>query len=883
MRKHTRIAERVADAFLDREPIAWSAALDSAATSEERATIEQFRALDSLRARRGSVETAATRNGPREWIIWLAALQLTVMALAVVLFGVLFDVLTVLPPSRVVLVLAFVVATAVLSAAETPTPAVRALLAAFVICAVAFMRPVLAQIVSALSGIPWPARLVGMTSRVYPESFLPALLWVFAIHFPRSTRLTRFDRLARRVVSALWALGVLLFLVNGLRGSGVSWLAPLIRDHSSNAFWFLVSMPTLAAIGVIAWRTRGAEETERRRVLRCAAALTLGTAPFLLLALARLLWPPLNRTLLDMAAADRHLIDGIVLGGLTILPIAVAVSVITDRALDVGVVIQRTTQYALTRRALGVLTVLPLALLAVLLYRQRDLRVADIVAGSRGQLLLAWTAVAALLLAARSRIVAAIDRTFGRQLVDHHAEFGAVLDRVRNARGFREATFLVCRELERVAEAALVSIVRIDRPAPEAVAGAPLAWRSGSALECLAQQVEHCLDVSPVSPLFAMLPREDREWLARPGVHAIAAVRRRDGRLLGVVAVGARRGGMPLSRDDRSLIGSVATLLAVAWPEPRDDGGSEVAFECPACHRIFPTASAACACGRTPQPASLPAVLNDKFALVRRMGRGGMGVVYLADDLQLGRQVAVKTLPAASADAISELRSEARAMAGLRHHGLAMLYGIEVWRDTPALIVEYCPGGTLADKLAGGRLNIDEAIDLGSSVLDALEYMHARGLAHRDVKPSNIAFGADGRVKLLDFGLSSAPPSALDRLDPEDRSPETSGIAGTPLYLPPEAFRGQDLPLQRDLWAAALVLFEAVTGRHPFSAAGGSTLPVSFQLRDDAMRAVPPALDAFLRCALNPNPDARYRSAAEFRTAFESASRRWRADRERDY
>lgn len=132
-------------------------------------------------------------------------------------------------------------------------------------------------------------------------------------------------------------------------------------------------------------------------------------------------------------------------------------------------------------------------------------------------------------------------------------------------------------------------------------------------------------------------------------------------------------------------------------------------------------------------------------------------------------------------------------MAALNHASLATIYGLEVWRRTPVLVVEYLAGGTLADRLAHDSLPHAEIITLGIRLADALSYMHERGLLHRDVKPSNIGLTADGVTKLLDFGLSA----------------DTGTLAGTPAYLPPEALGGAPPDAAVDLWGLATVLLRA--------------------------------------------------------------------------
>ena len=170
-----------------------------------------------------------------------------------------------------------------------------------------------------------------------------------------------------------------------------------------------------------------------------------------------------------------------------------------------------------------------------------------------------------------------------------------------------------------------------------------------------------------------------------------------------------------------------------------------------------------------------------------------MGVVYLGRDTALGREVALKTLPALRDGSVTRLRDEARAMAALNHGSLATIYGLEVWRRTPVLVVEYLAGGTLAERLAHGPLPRADLLSLGIRLAEALTYMHERGLVHRDVKPGNIGVTSDGLMKLLDFGLSA-----------------DAGIpAGTPAYLPPEALDGALPDAAVDLWALSTVLLHA--------------------------------------------------------------------------
>jgi serine/threonine protein kinase len=245
----------------------------------------------------------------------------------------------------------------------------------------------------------------------------------------------------------------------------------------------------------------------------------------------------------------------------------------------------------------------------------------------------------------------------------------------------------------------------------------------------------------------------------------------------------------------------------------------------------------------------------------RRLGAGSMGVVYRARDTALERDVAIKTLPEVSEAAVARLRWEARAMAALDSPGLATIYGLEVWRRTPALIVEYLPGGTLADRLRSPpALPEREVVRLGLDLARALSVIHGRGLLHRDIKPSNIGLTAAGTPKLLDFGLAVFRAPARDaghRGNAAAVAPLAADRpAGTPAYMPPEALAGAPASPSSDLWALSVVLYEALTGARPRPPRHDLTPPSRAWL-------------AFFERALADDPEQRCADAASFIVALE--------------
>jgi serine/threonine protein kinase len=258
-----------------------------------------------------------------------------------------------------------------------------------------------------------------------------------------------------------------------------------------------------------------------------------------------------------------------------------------------------------------------------------------------------------------------------------------------------------------------------------------------------------------------------------------------------------------------------------------------------------------------------------------------MGTVYQATDLLIGRSVALKVVHVRDGSNTSAILREARAMAAARHEHLAQIHAVELHSDTPVLVVEWMPRGTLDTLLASGVLSWRRALTLGAGIADALSHLHGIGVLHRDVKPSNIGLTSEGHSKLLDFGLAAAVDSGIT-VEPNlyesvgiEGSAATASVwlAGTPLYLSPELLEGGGAGPAQDTWALSLVLYESIAGCNPFR---GQTLRTTV---DNIRRCVlpdirhyapnaPPAVAAFLRCTLTRRSD-RLRDASEIRSHIE--------------
>jgi len=261
-----------------------------------------------------------------------------------------------------------------------------------------------------------------------------------------------------------------------------------------------------------------------------------------------------------------------------------------------------------------------------------------------------------------------------------------------------------------------------------------------------------------------------------------------------------------------------------------------------------------------------------RYRILHRLGQGGMGVVFAAEDESLGRRVAVKTIVEPDDSARRRFRREARAAAGVNHPNVCQVYEIGEEGGQLFIAMELLEGESLTDRLTRGPLPVAEAIGLGRGILGALHALHATGIVHRDLKPSNVFLTPHG-VKLLDFGLARPLPTELTQsLEAGTELTRPGLLVGTPRYMAPEQVLGQDVDARTDLFATAAILYEAVSGRPAFL---GRTV---VEVLSATLHEQPPALagdlavvalDRVLRRALAKKAAERPASAAEMATEIE--------------
>jgi serine/threonine-protein kinase len=257
-----------------------------------------------------------------------------------------------------------------------------------------------------------------------------------------------------------------------------------------------------------------------------------------------------------------------------------------------------------------------------------------------------------------------------------------------------------------------------------------------------------------------------------------------------------------------------------------------------------------------------------------------MGEVYRARDIKLGRDVAIKVLPeafACDADRMARFEREAQVLASLNHPNIAAIYGLEETDGIRALVMELVEGRTLAERIAGRAMPLEEALPIAKQIADALEAAHEKGIVHRDLKPANIEVTLHGVVKVLDFGLAVAQASAGNADDPSISPTLTISptravmILGTAPYMAPEQARGQPVDKRADIWAFGCVLYEMLTGRPAFTGESITDVLAAVVKNEPDWSAVPQNVRRLLASCLQKDPRQRLQAIGDYRLLLEDA------------
>src|SRR6266550_93955 len=274
-----------------------------------------------------------------------------------------------------------------------------------------------------------------------------------------------------------------------------------------------------------------------------------------------------------------------------------------------------------------------------------------------------------------------------------------------------------------------------------------------------------------------------------------------------------------------------------------------------------------------------------QYTIVSKIGEGGMGEVYRARDTKLGRDVAIKVLPASfseNTDRLNRFEQEAQAAGALNHPNILVIYHIGTHGGAPYIVSELLEGETLRDRMAGAALPQRKSLDYALQIARGLAAAHDKGIVHRDIKPDNIFITDDGRVKILDFGLAKLT-SATDGTQSQTEVPtrkvntDPGTVMGTIGYMSPEQLKGQPVDHRSDIFSFGAILYEMLSGIRAFR--GNSMAEtMSAILREDppdlseTNKTVSPALERVVRHCLEKNPAERFHSARDLAFAIESLS-----------
>ena len=637
--------------------------------------------------------------------------------------------------------------------------------------------------------------------------FAPAVLWAFARECPRICRRTRLDDFARRMVPVSVGLGFAICIVcavvlelaqEGFAGVPVS----LTLDASVLALHLL----PLAAAVVVAARARTAPADEVRRIVVFSVGFLMHAGVAAAFSAAEVFRPGdwVSNFERGPLIVGRELLR---FPGLLLL----WYSALVVRVLHPREVARACRRLLVRPGPLEATAVAAAIALGLLVAADPAREVGAVITDPLALALFATAGVLVLAALGRGPILRRLDVWAYPETVDQRHVLATATARLVRAEEAGAVHRTVIRAVRRGcgSAAALLAATGPDRPgeafrAPEARIG-PLPRRS--AIVHMLESAGGTLRVHPgdASSFFQLLPEPEAAWVTETDADAIAAVPGPGGELAGVLLVGPRFDGRPVRAVDIPFLEALGAAAGLAlgriWaarapgtPTPE----APPARECPVCRLLAaPGEASGCGCGSAYVETEVPALLGGKFRMIRRLGAGGMGAVYLARDVRLQRSVAVKALPGTSVSGI-----EAWAMADVAHPGVAGILGIESWRGRPFLLLEYLAGGTLADRLRSGPMPEREAVHTAAVLAEALAALHDAGYLHGDVKPSNIGFTTGGAAKLLDFGLA--------------RGAGSGAAGGTLHYASPEFLSGRLAGEADDVWSLCVVLYEMVSGKHPF-------------------------------------------------------------------
>jgi GAF domain-containing protein len=761
----------------------------------------------------------------------------------------------------------------------------------------------LMNVLAPLTEVMSRGELIGYFLLCVPLPLHLALNFDFTSRFPIGVPANRLMRWLR-VLFYVWAFALfvvfrwthasILFGEESARATFAEYAGVLAVVWRAYDAFVMASM--VSACVVLGRNYRRVREPDGRRRIRWVVyGMVAGIGPWMLLSLARVILPD-----------DYELAAGVLQVAnlaLAIIPITTAYAIIKHRAFDIHVVIRRGLQYLFAKGVLRGVLALQIVGIALLFALNRERTVGELLTHNSAYLYLFGTT--ALTLGFRGRLSQWIDRKFFRASYEGERILVSLASEIRKLDSMPEICRLVCHEVDAALHPQGVHFFYRDSEREgELTVGhstsadsGKLRFLEGSSLLRWLEGREGAAEVPREGD--STLSTADWSWLQEHAVELLVPISSSDGHLVGLLLLGAKRSEEPFSARDRKLLDAIAAQIAVVLENAllksrvsrerrvREEvlsklTGTELNLlrECPTCGACFDNTAERCDRDGSELSLSLPVdrVVDGKYRLDQVLGKGGMGAVYRATDLRLDRQVAVKILHGSrfgDAAALRRFEREARASARLNHPNITAVhdYG-RVGADGAYLVMELLPGRTLRAELKQTRNPSPPAVAAWfEQVLEGVRAAHAAGVIHRDLKPENVMISAapDGRptVKILDFGIA--------KLGFADEALSSPGfLLGTIAYMSPEQLEGREADVRSDLFAIAVMAFEAMSGRRPFAGASYSHLLSSMRAGPARLPGEAPevrGLQVVLERALRLDPQARFATAEELRAELIPAMR----------
>jgi hypothetical protein len=642
------------------------------------------------------------------------------------------------------------------------------------------------------------------------EALFPFYFWRFVRVFPEAFVGPKLDRLITWAERISLTAGLFLIACNiaFISYPQLPLLAAFNAVNTESIFHSLLYGMTFPILFVLWLRMRTAREEERRRVKVFIFGLFVTIVP----ALTYITMWGVSEDLreFDRTGQKYIFIDPLIHVLVIATPIITTYAVLVERLLPINILLRQAFSYWLGNGFIVLGIALPVLLLGYYLYYSRTLSIASLFDGYNGVFIVFALGFSLLMFERRHKARQYLDDLFYRSGYDANGLLADLAQSAQDCTSLADVAQVTQDTLEQALHPRNSYLLFIFdsnalRDPLQALADLPLQSTLGSTLLALQQPL-------PARDIATASGGAEERWLTQADAKVLIPIKIKAANS-GVLVMGGKRSELPYTQADlnfvhlvlNTVIGPCGHLLDTWNAQERD----KLALACSACGAVTAEATHCQACGCNEfTEALLPKFLHQHYEVMKVLG-SGLGVVYLAQDLQLLRPVVLKTVASASVEELQFLREEARVMATVSHRHIASIYGLDSFQGMPILVCEYLPGGTLEDILRDGYLARDEALAIIEQIAQALVYLHGRGVSHGDVKPSNIGFDDEEVAKLLDFGLA-------DRVS--SRVIATASGSGTYAYMSPEKIHGTECDQRADLWALAVTLFEALYGVNPFAA-----------------------------------------------------------------